>query len=240
MNTNKNSYTIIYAAVMVVVVALLLALVSGILKEKQTANVELDKKKQILSSLNISTAGQDAEALYNQYIPKAIIINYRGEVISDDRDKAFNVDIAKEMSKPLEKRELPVYLATVEGQTKYILSLRGAGLWGPIWGYISFNEDKNTVFGSYFMHASETPGLGAEIATKHFQNEFIDKKIKNADNKFVSIAVVKPGQQAEGKDYVDGISGGTITSHGVDVMLMKSIGQYENFLGQVTDGGTAK
>ena len=103
MNTNKNSYTIIYAAVMVVVVALLLALVSGILKEKQTANVELDKKKQILSSLNISTAGQDAEALYNQYIPKAIIINYRGEVISDDRDKAFNVDIAKEMSKKKNK-----------------------------------------------------------------------------------------------------------------------------------------
>ena len=240
MNTNKNSYTIIYATIMVVVVALLLALVSGVLKEKQTANVELDKKKQILSSLNVTTAGEDAEALYNQYIPKAIIINSNGEVISEDKDKAFAVDIAKEMSKPVEKRELPVYIATVDGQTKYILSLRGAGLWGPIWGYISFNDDKNTVFGSYFMHASETPGLGAEISTKHFQNEFIGKKINNADNKFVSIAVVKPGQHAEGKDYVDGISGGTITSNGVDAMLMKSIGQYEKFLGQQTEGGTTK
>lgn len=238
MNTNKNSYTITYAAIMVVIVALLLALVSGALKEKQTSNVKLDKKKQILSSLNISTEGKDAEALYNQYITAGMVVNSKGEVISDSREKAFEIDIAKELSKPMEKRELPVYVATVEGKSKYILSLRGAGLWGPIWGYVAFNDDKNSVFGTFFSHASETPGLGAEIAYKKFQNEFVGKKIKDADNKFVSIAIVKPGQHAEGKDYVDGISGGTITSKGVETMLLNSIGQYETFLQQTVTGGT--
>ena len=238
MNTNKNSYTITYAAIMVVIVALLLALVSGALKEKQTSNVKLDKKKQILSSLNISTEGEDAEALYNQYITAGMVVNSKGDVISDSREKAFEIDIAKELSKPMEKRELPVYVATVEGKSKYILSLRGAGLWGPIWGYVAFNDDKNSVFGTFFSHASETPGLGAEIAYKKFQNEFVGKKIKDADNKFVSIAIVKPGQNAEGKDYVDGISGGTITSKGVETMLLNSIGQYESFLQQTDTGDT--
>ena len=238
MNTNKNSYTSTYAAIMGVIVALLLALVSGALKEKQTSNVKLDKKKQILSSLNISTEGKDAEALYNQYITAGMVVNSKGEVISDSREKAFEIDIAKELSKPMEKRELPVYVATVEGKSKYILSLRGAGLWGPIWGYVAFNDDKNSVFGTFFSHASETPGLGAEIAYKKFQNEFVGKKIKDADNKFVSIAIVKPGQNAEGKDYVDGISGGTITSKGVETMLLNSIGQYESFLQQTVTGGT--
>lgn len=222
---------------MVVVVALLLAFVSGALKSKQNANVELDKKKQILSSLNVDLEGQDAEAVYNQYIQKAVIINSKGEVLSDDKDKAFKIDIAKELSKPLENRELPVYIATVDGQNKYILSARGAGLWGPIWGYIAFNEDKNSIFGTYFAHASETPGLGAEIAYKHFQDEFIGKKIMNAENKFVSIAIVKPGQKNNEKDYVDGISGGTITSKGVENMLLNSIGQYESYLKQNAEGG---
>lgn len=222
---------------MVVVVALLLAFVSGALKSKQNANVELDKKKQILSSLNVDLNGQDAEALYNQYIQKAVVINSKGEILSDDKDKAFKIDIVKELSKPLENRELPIYVATVDGQEKYILSTRGAGLWGPIWGYIAFNEDKNSIFGTYFAHASETPGLGAEIANKDFQQEFIGKKIMNSDNEFVSVAIVKPGQKNTEKDYVDGISGGTITSKGVEDMLLKSIGQYESFLKQNAEGG---
>lgn len=225
---------------MVVIVALLLAFVSGALKSKQTANVELDKKKQILSSLNIDLKDQDAEALYNQYIPKAVVINSKGEVISEDKEKAFNIDIAKELSRPVEERELPVYLATVDGKPKYILSTRGTGLWGPIWGYIAFNEDKNSIFGTYFAHAGETPGLGAEIAYKEFQDKFIGKKIMNAENKFMSIAVVKPGQKENDKDYVDGISGGTITSKGVEAMLENSIGQYEPYLKQTTVEGGAQ
>ena len=230
MNTNKNSYTLIYAVVMVVVVALLLALVSSGLKDIQNNNVKLDKKKQILSSLNIQLDGQDANTLYEQHIVKELVLNVKGEVLSEKMGEAFVIDVIKENAKAEAERQLPLYVAEVDGQTKYIITMRGAGLWGPIWGYIALNDDKNTVFGTYFSHASETPGLGAEIALPAFQNKFVGKHILNGARDFVSIAVMKPGQTAEGQDYVDGISGGTITSKGVEAMLLKSIGQYEAYL----------
>lgn len=230
MNTNKNSYTLIYAVVMVVVVALLLALVSSGLKDIQNNNVKLDKKKQILSSLNIQLDGQDANTLYEQHIVKELVLNIKGEVLSEKMGDAFVIDVIKENAKAEAERQLPLYVAEVDGQTKYIITMRGAGLWGPIWGYIALNDDKNTVFGTYFSHASETPGLGAEIALPAFQNKFVGKHILNDARDFVSIAVMKPGQTAEGRDYVDGISGGTITSKGVEAMLLKSIGQYEAYL----------
>ncbi len=217
---------------MVVVVALMLALVSGALKSKQNANIELDKKKQILSSLMIDLKGKDAAKLYDEMITNELIINAEGKTLKEGKGGAFGIDFAKEMNKPAEKRELPVYVATLDGKTKYIVSLQGAGLWGAIWGYMSFNDDKNTVYGAYFSHASETPGLGAEIAEKHFQNEFKGKQVLNDKNEFVSIGVVKPGQTEENRDYVDGISGGTITSKGVEAMLMNCIGQYKHFLEQ--------
>ncbi len=230
MDTNKNSYTLIYATIMVVVVALTLALVSGALKSKQEANIQLDKKKQILNSLSVDTNGKDIEKVYNQLIVKELIINTNGKTINEGKEVAFNIDFVKEMAKSENDRKLPVYIASVDGQNKYILSLHGSGLWGPIWGYVAFNEDKNTIFGSYFSHASETPGLGAEIAEKSFQTKFSGKKVLNSKNEFVSIAIVKPGQTTDEQDYVDGISGGTITSKGVESMLMNSLGQYKLFL----------
>lgn len=240
MNTNNNSYTLLYATVMVVIVALLLALVSGSLKEKQTTNVELDKMKQILSSLNIDTRGQDAKALWSQYITEQKVINPAAEVIATPQMKAFDIVLKKELSKPLEARELPLFIANVDGAPKYIISLYGAGLWGPIWGYVALNEDMNTVYGTYFSHASETPGLGAEIALKAFQEKFIGKSILNDQREFLSIAIVKPGQTVEGQAYVDGISGGTITSKGVEKMLQDCLGQYATYFKQSTVGGTAQ
>ena len=237
MDTNKNSYTIIYAAVMVIVVALLLALVSSGLKETQTTNVKLDKKKQILSALQINLEDQDAAALYDQYIVKELVVNTKAEILSEVRGQAFDIDVVKETAKPLEDRKLPVYVAHMEGQIKYIIPLRGAGLWGPIWGYVALNDDKNTVFGTYFSHASETPGLGAEIALPKFQQQFVGKHILNDRNEFVSIAVMKAGQNSDTQEQVDAISGGTITSKGVEAMLLNSIGQYEAFLNK-SNGGT--
>ncbi len=237
MDTNKNSYTIIYAAVMVVIVALLLALVSSGLKETQTTNVKLDKKKQILSALQINLEDQDAAALYDQYIVKELVVNTKADILSEVKGEAFDIDIVKEAAKPLESRQLPIYVAQLEGQTKYIIPLRGAGLWGPIWGYVALNDDKNTVFGTYFSHASETPGLGAEISLPKFQQEFVGKHILNDRNEFVSIAVMKAGQKSDTQEQVDGISGGTITSKGVEAMLLNSIGQYEAFLIK-SNGGT--
>ncbi|MDR0371537.1 MAG: NADH:ubiquinone reductase (Na(+)-transporting) subunit C [Prevotellaceae bacterium] len=237
MNTNNNSYTLIYAIVMVIIVALMLAFVSGALKSRQDANVELDKKKQILSSLNIDTKGQDAAKVYDRYIIGALVLDINGNIRSESKDDAFALDMTKEMQADPNNRQLPVFIANVDGQTKYIFSLQGAGLWGPIWGYISLNDDKNTVYGTYYSHASETPGLGANITSDEFQNQFIGKHILNGVGEFVSIAVLKAGKRAEGKDHVDALSGGTITSQGVEKMLKNSIGQYEKFLHQPTNGG---
>jgi Na+-transporting NADH:ubiquinone oxidoreductase subunit C len=223
---------------MVVIVAMVLAMVSGSLKEKQTVNVELDKKKQILSTLNIDSDGKDIEKLYAQYIVDEIVINAAADEIQNPEVRAFNILVKKELSKNLEERSLPLYIANVDGQTKYIITLFGAGLWGPIWGYVALNEDKNTVFGTYFSHASETPGLGAEISTSDFQQRFVGKKIMNDKQEFVSVAILKPGQTTNTQDYVDGISGGTITSKGVESMLLNCISQYEKYLQISTNGGT--
>ena len=228
MNTNSNTYTIIYASVMVIIVAFLLAFVSSVLRDTQDENVRLDKKKQILTSLNVNYEGEDAAALYDTYVQQEYIINYAGEIVEETG--AFDLDVKAENDKALEERNLAVFACEVNGEAKYVLPIRGAGLWGPIWGYIALDADKNTVYGTYFSHQGETPGLGAEIAKPKFQEAFKSKKIKNAEGEFVSIAIVKPGKTDDTKDYVDGISGGTITSQGVDAMLKDGLGQYVNFL----------
>ncbi len=235
MNTNKNSYTLIYATVMVVVVALLLAIISSSLKEKQQANVRLDKMKQILTSIHVETEGQDAEALFNQYIKQQVVVNTKGEIVESPVDPAFNIEVKKQLSLSADKRQLPLYIAEVDGQTKYVISLFGAGLWGPLWGYISLDADKNTVFGTYFSHASETPGLGANITEKDFQNSFITgtkRQIFNTNKEFVSILVQKKSDRKASNDAheIDAISGGTITSKGVEKMLYDCLGQYVNYL----------
>ena len=107
---------------------------------------------------------------------------------------------------------------------KYVFPLSGKGLWGPIWGYLSLDEDLNTVYGAYFDHKSETSGLGAEIATEHFQSQFSGKKIFNSENQFVAVKTNKRGAQNENE--VDAISGATITSTSVSEMLESCLNKY--------------
>lgn len=226
MNTNSNSYTIIYASVMVVIVAFVLAFTSASLRDTQNKNVELDKMKQILHALNVDTKGQDAEKVYKEYVKADQILNAAGEVVA--QEGGFKIDMKAELAKPLEKRQLPLYVCQVNGQTKYVLPLYGAGLWGPIWGYVGLNDDKDSVFGVYFSHQGETPGLGAEISTSAFQAQFTGKKVMK--DGAVALAVEKNGKVAEPDYQVDGISGGTITSKGVDAMLKVCLSQYDKFL----------
>lgn len=231
MNTNSNTYTIVYASVMVIIVAFLLAFVSSSLKDKQNENVALDKKKQILSSLNVETKGADVADLYSKIVLKEEILAADGSVKAETG--AFDIDSKVENAKSLEERNLPLFVCQIEGATKYVLPVYGAGLWGPIWGYVALNDDKSTVYGVYFSHAGETPGLGAEITSAAFVNQFTaTPKHITRDGEFTSIAIVKPGKIDETRDYVNGISGGTITSQGVDAMLQSSLGQYVNFLKQ--------
>ena len=123
---------------------------------------------------------------------------------------------------------LHVFECNVDGQTKYILPVYGAGLWGPVWGYIALDQDKDTVYGVYFSHAGETPGLGAEITTVKFQDQFLGKHV--LENGIVALGVEKHGKVAKPDYQVDGISGGTITSKGVDAMIKDCLSMYNSFL----------
>ena len=213
---------------MVIIVAFLLAFVSSALKPMQQKNVELDKKKQVLAALNIFE--KDAEAAYNTYVKADQLLNADGTVAAENG--GFAVENAA-----VSEAQLPLYVCEVEGATKYVLPLYGAGLWGPIWGYVALNADKETIYGVYFSHASETPGLGAEITNRDkFQVPFIGKKALNAAGDVV-ISVVKNGKVQNAETEVDGISGGTITSNGVDAMLKNSIGLYKAFLTKKCDKG---
>ena len=225
MNKQGNTYTFLYSVVLVVVVAALLSIVSLSLQPRQNENRQNEKRQNILSAIHISSTAANSAELFDKYIKEQFIINSKGDRIEG---KAFDVNIEKQYNLPVEKRELPVFVANVDGATKYILPIYGAGLWGPIWGYISLDDNKDTVYGTYFSHASETPGLGAEIATDHFQNEFVGKK--TLENGAITLGVVKNGK-VEKPDYqVDGISGGTITSVGVDAMLKSCLNSYLSFL----------
>ncbi len=229
VNRDSNSYTFIYASALVVLVAALLAVAAVGLKPFQDKNVSIAKKTDILKSVGIASTAADAEELYETYVKETYIINAAGEQVSG---KAFDVDLAVEVKKAVADRQLPVYVCTLQdGATKYILPVRGKGLWGPVWGYIAVNDDKNTIYGATFGHKGETPGLGAEIEKEAFQVQFQDKKILK-DGK-ITFAVAKGGAKP-GDDYaVDAISGGTITSKGVEAMLLECLTAYSAFLSDV-------
>ncbi|MDR1372885.1 MAG: NADH:ubiquinone reductase (Na(+)-transporting) subunit C [Dysgonamonadaceae bacterium] len=228
LNKESNLYTVLYASLIVVLVAVGLAFTSESLSGRQKRNEDIDKMRQMLASLNITSSNTTAEALFGKYIKESYLVDIKGERVEGD---AFETELATEMRRPQADRRYPVFEATMDdGSKKYVLSMRGSGLWGPIWGFISFDDDHNTVYGASFGHESETPGLGAEIERAEFSKEFIGKQFFK-DSKFLSVAVVKAGKTgATGQDYVDGISGGTITSQSVDAMLKESVGAYEEFL----------
>ena len=229
LNTNSNVYTIVYSAILVVIVAFLLAFVSSALKPTQDVNVALDKKRQILAALNIRNLDNDAVAgKYRQIIVRDDVIDSDNNVLTKGTQGGEAAGF-KLNSADYKAGRLALYVCNVNGETKYVIPVYGMGLWGPISGYIAIDSDKNTVYGADFSHSGETPGLGAEIATPAFSSKFKGKQIFR-DGEFKSIAVVKPGKSADGQDYVDGISGGTITSQGVDRMLFNSLNGYVKFL----------
>ena len=229
LDTNSDAYAIIYSAVVVVIVAFLLAGVSSLLSPKQQDNIRLDKKKQILASLNERNLA-DAAAKYDELIEADYIVNAKGAVVAQEGGFEVSNDDVNE-------NNLPIYIAEVDGARKYIIPMTGNGLWGGIWGYIALNDDCNTIYGVYFSHASETPGLGAEIASDKFQNRFTKDKDGNAIVKKVydeagNVALaVEKGKGVAGADYhIDAVSGATITCGGLQVMLETKLAPYYNYL----------
>jgi Na+-transporting NADH:ubiquinone oxidoreductase subunit C len=225
---HSNQYTLIYAAVLSVITAIVLAVAAEGLKPMQDENIALDTRSNILKAVRIDYTDR---ARINETYETAIeerVVNTAGQVLEE---KPVQIDLKNQVNIEPAERKLPLYIYTGEGGKKYyIIPLRGTGLWGPIWGYVSLEDDFNTVYGAYFDHKGETPGLGAEIAEEPFQNQFEGKKIMD-DGKFVSVNVWKTTYKSplDNEHRVDAISGGTITSNGTDAMLKNCIAPYVSY-----------
>ncbi len=231
MNKNSNSYQIIYSAIMVVLVGAVLALIYMNLKPKQDVNIANDTRSQILSALHIAVASDDEiPATYEKYITQDLLVDLEGNVLDSAKNCAFDVDMKKNMKLDESERQLPVFKCTLDdGSVKFVIPVYGAGLWGPIWGYVAVNDDGNTIYGADFSHESETPGLGARITEDAFQDQFVAKELYQ-DGEFKNVSVMKKGQTpTDGSDYVDAISGATITSRGVGAMMKQCMAAYDPF-----------
>ncbi|MDG2370141.1 MAG: NADH:ubiquinone reductase (Na(+)-transporting) subunit C [Flavobacteriales bacterium] len=247
INKDSNAYTISFAIILVVLVGGLLAFVSTSLKPMQLSNVKNEKKQNILNSLpGINFERSEAEGNFNKYVKKRVILDYTGNVVDgsvktstdDIKDKdtldAFNIDLQKEYRNiAVEARNYPLFECEIDGKTFYVLPVTGKGLWDAIWGYISVESDGESIAGAVFDHKAETPGLGAEINKDEFEDQFDALKIGRIKSNselsaanFRSIKVVKPGSLSDKLTQVDGISGGTFTSVGVQEMLKRTFYVY--------------
>jgi len=228
MKQFSNRYIFIFSTVMVVIVATILSMAATLLQPRQQKNLEIEKKKSMLESINISADRHNAEELYDKYIKESKVLNYEGEEVTGV--DAFTIEMRAEQKKPVDKQNLALFFATPnDGEKVTIIPLEGKGLWGPIWGYISLKPDLNTVYGITFDHKGETPGLGAEINTSWFEAQFKGMTLFNA-GKFVSIEVLKSNEKPIENHSVDGISGGTITSKALQQMLFDCLVKYEDYL----------
>lgn len=243
MNTNGNAYTVIYTTIVVVLVAAILAFVAMTLKPKQDANIKAETISQMLTAAQFytkdecSAMGNDKvlEA-YSQNIREAYTINLKGEKVRDLNTEVKSIELQdglkaqnKNIKDGSDAADLPVYVFNKDGKSVTVVPVYGAGLWGPIWGYIALDEDLQTIVGAYFDHDSETPGLGAKIKDDpSFRAEFIGKKVNVASDPVFS--VVKVGTSADENSSVDAITGATMTSKGLGEAIAFWLKAYAPFL----------
>ncbi|HQV36688.1 MAG TPA: Na(+)-translocating NADH-quinone reductase subunit C [Flavobacterium sp.] len=228
MDRNSNGYTFMFAAIMVVIVGALLAFAATSLKDLQDENVKKEKMQNILASVGVVVEREEAPNQFTSVIKEQLALKVDGSV--DESTKAFDIDLKSELSKKVEDQRFPLYVAEQDGKKFYIVPLRGAGLWDAIWGYVALEEDLNTIKGTVFDHKGETPGLGAEITQKWFQDRFIGEKINDKSGEIVGVAVAKGNtSQAKDDNKVDAISGATITGNGVTAMIKERLTHYKNY-----------
>ena len=223
-NVNSNKYTVIYATVITVIVAVILSLAATSLKGLQDKNVAIATMTDILKAVSLDDA-EDIEATYKKYI-KGTVVDFEGNKF-ETNIKPLDVNVKKESKKSKEERMYPVFIYTNDkGETNYIVPVRGFGLWDAIWGYVALGSDLNTVVGVAFDHVGETPGLGAEIKdNKAWGNSFKGKTIFDKSGNYVSVGVVK-GVLTDEEHQVSSISGATMTSKGVSKMLFEGLQDY--------------
>lgn len=249
VNKNSNGFTFGFAIAMVVVVGAVLSIAAMSLKPKQKENLKQEKMQNILSSIKVEVSRPEAAEQFKDYVKTRYVLNAQGEVMSqiegevrtiDEHGKeeaakdAFNIDVKKQYKDKTiapEDRLYPLYECQKDGETYYVVPMVGTGLWGPVWGFMAFKDDMNTIMGAKFDHKTETPGLGAEINTAGFQDQFEGETIFDG-NDFVSITVMKGGGGDAKEHAVDGITGGTITSVGVQEMIERTLGVYVPYFKQ--------
>lgn len=221
-NTNSNVYIIIYSVVMVVIVAVLLSLAALGLKERQDNNILNEKKVQIVKAL-----GFDTTTLYDDVVAEAALLNAEGVATENDTQKVF--DALQSVKDSRAEGKFPIFKAK-DGSV--VVPLYGAGLWGPIWGYIALAPDMNTVKGIVLDHSGETPGLGAEITTAKHQAMYVGKTVFEGEE-LVGITLKKGGAAEGAMHEVDAITGGTKTSDGVSAMIKDCLASYKPYFAAV-------
>ena len=225
MNTNSNTYTVIYSIILVVVVAAVLAFAAMFLKPTQEANIKKDTISQILTAATID--GEDILATYQKEIESAILVDLEGNKVGELDIESCEVYGTSELKRQIaaEQKSLPVYIFK-NGVT--VVPCYGAGLWGPIWGYIGFEGDLKTIKAVCFGHKGETPGLGAKIADEPaFAQAFVGQEVGSGN---VLFEVAKPANRQTEKNGVDAISGATITCQALGKTLNQWFGFYQNYL----------
>ncbi|MCD6597507.1 MAG: NADH:ubiquinone reductase (Na(+)-transporting) subunit C [Bacteroidales bacterium] len=228
MKSFSNTYIFVFSTVMVILVAAILSSAAMLLQPLQQKNFEIEQKRNILASITIESSATDAESLYEKYIIESYVVDSKGEI--KDGVDAFKVNMIDEVRKPDEEKSLPIFVGLLANEKKeYVIPVRGAGLWGPIYGYVALNDDFNTIFGTNFGHDGETPGLGSQITTPWFQDRFKGREIFSGDGVFISIDIVKGKSDPSSMSQVDGITGSTLTTNGLEDMLKDCLKPYEAY-----------
>ncbi|WP_159022705.1 Na(+)-translocating NADH-quinone reductase subunit C [Formosa sp. L2A11] len=239
--TDKNSYTIIFAIVMVFVVGALLAFTASSLKPRIAENQRIEKQQNILYAMGVNdnTDGSavfvsttDAPELFKKYITHQLVIE---NGVPKEDNEAYLMDIKKEKAAAISdpsKRRLPLFIGEKDGKKLYVAPIYGKGLWDAIWGYVSMDENM-VVQGAYFDHKGETPGLGANIKERFFMDDFIGEHLLDASGNFKGITVAKGNADPKNEDKtdneVDAIAGATITGNGVTAMIKSDLKLYKPY-----------
>ncbi|PCE63424.1 Na(+)-translocating NADH-quinone reductase subunit C [Sediminicola luteus] len=245
INTEKNSYTVIFAAVMVIVVGSLLAFVASALKPAIKENQRFEKQQNILYAMGVhenSDAGSvnfiptdKVEEAFAKHIKEQWVI--QGGQITKDDTEAYLIDLKKQKTAAKEGRppKLPLFVGEKDGETFYIIPMLGNGLWDAIWGYMSVNQDM-VIQGVFFDHKAETPGLGANIKQRYFMDDFIGESIRK-DNSYYGVDVSKTNNDPTNNDkvdnQVDALAGATITGDGLAAMVKATVRRYAPYLEQI-------
>ena len=230
MKQFSNLYIFGFSSALVLVVAAALSFTALALEDKQKENIEIERQQKILEALGVKSTKADVMSKYEQTIRQSIVTKTDGSIV--EGVVARDIDLKVENKKPVSERLLPLYLAEKDGKSLVVIPIRGAGLWGPMWGNVALGSDMNTIIGVSFDHAGETPGLGAEINTVQYQQQFQNKRIFDQSNRFTSIRVEKPGTYTPNAHTVDAISGGTITSKALEAMIRNGLEPYQTYFSQ--------